>query len=328
MLNNKPNSISEKKKAQIFEAAQKLNYFPNRQAAALVTKKSNSIGLIIPDNCNNFFASLSKEIEICAREKGYNLIYGNSSNDSSNDYNYALMFLERCVDGIILVRSASSDRQSTERLKGLLKVSPVPLVVLDRDIEGLDAPAFTVDNDYGGYIATRHLIEQGHRRIGCYTGPLDVSSAIERLAGYRRALTEAGLYFHPELIFEGNYQLGSEAQAFEHFESLGVSAVFAQNDIMAYGLYHQIQRAGKKIPDDYALVGFDDLYISTIISPSLSSVSQPVSQLGKAAVLQLLSMINEECVGESPKRSFLPELIIRDSSRHTRIADAQPKKPI
>ena len=127
VLNNKPNSISEKKKAQIFEAAQKLNYFPNRQAAALVTKKSNSIGLIIPDNCNNFFASLSKEIEICAREKGYNLIYGNSSNDSSNDYNYALMFLERCVDGIILVRSASSDRQSTERLKGLLKVSPVPL---------------------------------------------------------------------------------------------------------------------------------------------------------------------------------------------------------
>jgi len=317
VLNNKPNKISEKKKQQIFEAARQLKYFPNRQAASLVTKKTNSIGLIIPDNCNNFFGSLSKAIEVCAHCNGYNLIYGNSGNEASKDYDYIVMFLERCVDGIILVKSAAENSQSTDRLTELIKASQVPLVILDRAIENVNCPTFTVDNHYGGYIATKHLIEQGHRRIGCYTGPLDVSSAAERLDGYRQALNEAGILYEPRLIFEGDYQLGRERQAFARFEKERVTAVFAQNDIMAYGLYRQIQTAGKSIPDDYAIVGFDDLFLSAIISPTLSSVRQPVESLGTAAAEKLMAMINGEKdtqVSPGEEMSFPPELIVRDSS--------------
>lgn len=315
VLNNKPNTISEKKKRQILDVAQQLNYFPNRQAASLVTKKTKSIGLIIPDNCNTFFGSLSKEIETFAHDKGYNIIYGNSRNESANDYNYVVMFLERCVDGIIIVKSTTSNDQSSENLIKLLQSCPIPLVVLDRAINGVTAPTYTVDNRYGGYIATKHLVEQGHRRIACYSGPLNVSSALERLKGYRQAIEEAGIPYDPALVFEGNYQLGSEELAFEHFEKQNVTAIFAQNDIMAYGLYRQIQNTGKKIPQDYALVGFDDLDLSTIITPTLTSVRQPVERLGKTAIARLLSMIQDEEYHQDEEYSFPPMLIVRDSSK-------------
>lgn len=317
VLNQKKNNISDQKKQEIWEAARRLNYCPNRQAAALVTKRTNTIGLIIPDNCNTFFGSISKEVEIFARQKGYSVIYGNSNNEAENDYRYIMMFLERCVDGIIIVKSASSRQEDSSRLVELLAGATVPVVVLDRAIEGLEAPTYILDNCYGGYIATRHLLELGHRRIGCYTGSMDVSSARERLEGYRRALEEFKVPFRTELLFEGNYQLGKEAQAFAQFESQQVTAVFAHNDIMAYGIYRQIQLAGKSVPDDYSVVGFDDLELSSIITPGLTSVRQPVETMSRDAIERLIGQIQGKDFGQTGRQPSVtaPTLVIRESTR-------------
>lgn len=315
VLNNKEGvSIPAATRSNILNAAKELNYRPNQLAVSMVTKRTYVIGLIIPDNSNGFFADMSKTIEYAAHAAGYSLIYGNSGNDAGRDLSYIQIFADRQVDGIILAKSSSLMQQET-KLLNFLDTLTIPYVMVDRPISGSKGCSVSSDNFMGGYLATRHLLDLGHLRIGAYTGSRDIVSSNERLRGYRAALEERGIDFQPSLLFEGNYQLGNEAAALEHFLSCGVSAIFSFNDLMAFGLYREIRKKHLSIPRDLSIVGFDDVFFGELVHPPLTTVRQPIEQIGSVAVSLLLDLIEGVPIpAENQHPIFEPTLIPRDST--------------
>lgn len=317
VLNHKNVSIPNSTREKIWAVVKELNYRPNQLAVSMVTKKSKVLGLIIPDNSNAFFADISKAIERAARHAGYGLIYGNSNNDSRRDLQYMRMFSDRQVDGIIFAKSTSVFEEDDEKSLQFMKNSVIPFVTIDRQVPGSEVRSVMLNHFKGGYLATRHLIQLGHRRIGAYTGPSDLQNSNERLEGYRSALAEAGIVFDPALIFEGDYQLGQEEAAFTHFLNQKVSAVFCFNDLMAFGLYREMRRAGLSIPDDLSIVGFDNIFFSDIIQPALTTIGQPITEMGKCVVETLLGIIEGDPSATSIRRHqvFEPKLLVRESTK-------------
>ena len=324
VLNGKANSIPQSTQDAIWACAESLDYRPNQLAVSIVTKRSRVLGLIIPDNTNQFFSTLSRVIEVAARRAGYALIYGNSDNDAKRDTAYMQMFSDYQVDGIIYTKSASETADEDASLQ-IMRNCSVPLVVVDRQVSGSEAVSVTLDHRMGGYIATRHLLGQGHTRIGCLTGPAGLLSGRERLCGYRAALEEAGNLYSEELIFEGNYQFRDERAAMEHFLAQGVTAIFSSNDMMAFGLYRDIQRRGLSIPNDISVVGFDDTPFCEFMQPPLTSIAQPIEEIGGCAVQVLLSLIHGKLPSEE-KKSYLfePKLVVRESSKHLEKGGSKP----
>ena len=316
VLNNKEGvSIPDSTRASILNAARALNYRPNQLAVSMVTKRTNVIGLITPDNSNSFFAELSKTIECAAHEAGYSLIYGNSENDASRDLAYIQIFADRQVDGIIFAKSPSLSSEENQQLLDFLQTLSIPVLMVDRRISGNQGYSVSSNNFMGGYLATRHLLELGHRKIGAYTGSRDIISSNERLRGYHAALQEWGVAFQEELLFEGNYQLGREAAALEHFLKHRVSAIFSFNDMMAFGLYQEIQKRQLSIPEDLSIVGFDDVFFGKLVHPTLTTVRQPIDQIGSVAVSMLLDLIAGTLLPPNLQNQvFEPTLVPRKST--------------
>nr|WP_283243691.1 LacI family DNA-binding transcriptional regulator [Feifania hominis] len=315
------------------EAVRELGYRPNRLAVSLVTKKSNTLGLIIPDNSNVFFAELSKGVEVAARKLGYNLIYGNTNNKSKRDLDYIRVFIDRGVDGIIFTRSAGTDPDDERACIDLLLQSGVCFMTMDRVIgnraiysEALgrmisseDIFSVALDHVKGGYLATRHLIDLGHRRIGCVSGPAGLTTSDDRLLGYQQALEEAGIPYDPALIFEGDYEPGSGATALPYLLGRNVTAIFAFNDMMAFGIYREVHNFNLSIPDDLSVVGFDDIFFSEIIQPPLTTLRQPVFEMGTQVVNELVDLINGVPQGELQRHiRFEPTLQVRGSTAKVR----------
>lgn len=318
VLNGKTRNISAQTEARILDAARQLNYHPNKLASHLVTKKSNIIGLILPDNCNLFFGMVLKSAEHEADQAGYRVICGNSNNSINKDCAYINTFIDYCVDGILIIKSDSPKQEENERLAELIRTLPSPVVAIDRQINGLDVPTYTVDNLYGGYIAAKHLLEMGHRRIGYYTYPLRVYTAAQRLEGYKIALSEYGVPFDPDLICQLSDGFRGDHRAIRDFRQRGVTAVFAHNDTLAYELYKYAQMENVCVPNELSIVGFDDLDFSTIITPSLTTIRQPVEEITRGAFRRLIAMI--ESGGEDPLQGsdtiYEPKLVCRDSVHH------------
>lgn len=315
VLNGKTRNISAQTEVRILDAAKQLNYHPNKLASHLVTKKSNIIGLILPDNCNLFFGMVLKAAEHEADQAGYRVICGNSNNSINKDCAYINTFIDYCVDGILIIKSDSPKQEENEQLAELIRTLPSPVVAIDRQIDGLDVPTYTVNNMYGGYTATKHLLEMGHRRIGYYTYPLRVYTAAQRLKGYKMALAEYGVPYDPELVCQLSNGFSGNHRAVGDFRRKGVTAVFAHNDTLAYELYKFAQMEGVRVPSDMSIVGFDDLDFSTIITPGLTTIRQPVDEMTHGAFRRLVAMI--EAGGKDPMRDsnsiYEPKLICRDS---------------
>lgn len=315
VLNNKPVSIPQSTREKIWAAAESLNYRPNQLAVSMITKRSRVLGLIIPDNSNLFFAELSKAIEMEAIKRGYGLLYGNTNNDHARDMEYIQMFMDRRVDGIIYSKSASYDREDEKKCLKALQESQVPFVTVDRRLSDTEGHSVLLNHFKGGYLATRHLVELGHKRIGCFTGPPNLFSSNERLEGYISALAEVGIEYDPTLVFEGDYQLGKEDEAARYLMEKGVTAVFVFNDVMAFGLLRALRKEGLSIPDDLSIIGFDNVPFSDLIQPPLSTIAQPTDKIGQQTVNVLLQLVEK---GETEEKRnawlFEPRLIVREST--------------
>lgn len=313
VMNNKNVSIPQETRDKIWKAADELDYRPNQLAVSMITKKTNVLGLIIPDNSNLFFADLSKAIEVAARRAGYNLIYGNSNNNSKRDIEYLKMFVDRRVDGIIYAKSTALNCENDRDCIRFFQKTTTPIVAVDRVVEDGNVSSIVLDHFLGGYLAARHLLQSGHTRIGCYTGPHNLNSSQERLNGCKFAFSEFDVPFDDSLVYEGTYQIGNECSALAYFINKGATAIFAFNDIMAYGIYREARQANLSIPQDLSVIGFDDTFFSEIIQPSLTTVRQPVRQMGECVVETLLKLIQKG--GDSKRHNYMfkPELIIRDS---------------
>lgn len=293
VLNGKSDKISEKTRKQIYEAVEKLNYRPNHIAMSMVTKMTHTIGLVLPDISNIYFSELSKLIEQACYENGYNILYGNTNDMAHRDIDYINIFLDRNVDAIIVILSNSIN----EHLRDIQKIiadTDTPIVIVDRMLDVKLATTVLVNQKLGGYIATQHLINLGHRSIGCITGPKNVYSSNERLSGYKEALEEAGIPVQDNLIYEGNFHRESGMEALPYLLGRGVTAIFSFNDMMALGVYKQASYYNLSIPDDLSIVGYDDIFISEFLTPPLTSIEQPVKKLAEETVNQVLSAINKK----------------------------------
>lgn len=313
VLNNKDVSIPQSTNDRIWKAANELNYRPNRLAVGMITKKTKMLGLVIPDNSNVFFGDLAKAVETFARKNGYNLILCNSDNNGQRDLEYIGILSDRQVDGIIFVRSEGNP-QDDRKIVQIAAQNSIPLVTVDRIMHGEQVYSITLDNFRGGYLAAQHLIGLGHKRIGCYSGPLELNSSHQRLDGVKLALAEAGISYDESLLFMGDYKMGRENEALEYFIEQKATAVFAFNDMMAFGLYVSAMQMNISIPQDLSVVGFDDIFFCKLVSPQLTTVRQPVSEMGVCVVETLINIINGDKENQPITRTFEPEFIVRSST--------------
>lgn len=294
VLNGKANSVPQKTQKIIIETAHKMNYKPNYNARAMVIKKTDIIGIIIPDISNVFFSELVRHIQLEFAKYGYDIILCNSEEKAENDIKYMDFLSGRNIDGLLITPNAQSFKEGNiDKYCEALKKLDMPYLFLDRYIPEL-APKVAVNNAESSYIAIKYLIEKGHRKIGIITGPLLLSSSKNRLKGVQRAFNEYDIEFSDKYVYEGNYDLESGKIGAEKLLETDISAIFTFSDIQAYGAIGSIKEKGKKIPDDISLLGFDDIFYSSLLDVPLTTMHQPVKELAITACNTLVNMIEKK----------------------------------
>lgn len=313
VLNGKAAKIPKKTRETVIAAADRLNYHPNQVAVGLVKKRTNTIGLIISDVSNVFFSNLAKGVENECRRQDWNLILCNTNDKHSRDLAYIQVLADKGVDGILFCMALDSSREKVLESVELMEKLRIPFIMLDRFLGDVNCCSVRLNHKLGGYLAARYLLKLGHRRIGCVTGPEYLEDSADRLAGYKKALNEYKTAYRPELICRGNYDRESGMKAADVLIKQGVSAIFAFNDMSAYGVYNRLRQIGKSIPGDISLVGYDDIFFSEILDVPLTTVAQPIYDMGVEAVKQLVGEIGSGC---STKKSILfqPRLVVREST--------------
>jgi LacI family transcriptional regulator len=287
VVNGGPRRVAPGTRSKVLRAIEDLGYRPNGLARALRVQKTFTIGLIVPDNTNPFFAQLARAVEETAFARGYVLLLGNSGQDDKRQAAYVRTFLERKVDGLVLIADSDTGRSPLPEVTASeLKGAGVPLVLLDRSPSDLWAPSVTVDNEGGAYIATRHLIEHGHREVACLAGPDDLHTARRRTRGWRRALREAGITPRPDLVARSRFRRDEGYRAVGRLLSgrPRPTALFAESDAQAIGVLRWAQENGVRVPEDLALVSFDGIEEAAYTTPPLTTVAQPIEELGRRSV--------------------------------------------
>ena len=313
VINGNPN-ISQATAEKVLLAIKKLDYTPNALARSLKTKKLQTFGMLIPDIANPFFAGLARGVEDRANEYGYNVILCNTDDCLEKEIIYLRLLAERCVEGLILATAKIRDKSIIE-----LERSQFPYIMLSRNIKGLQENSISIDDIAGGYLATQYLIGLGHRKIGHITGPYNTTAALDRIKGYKRALLNYGIPFNKKYIGEGDFRIKGGYSVMNHFLALKdpPTAVFTANDLLAVGAIEAIRENGYDVPSDFSIVGFDDIRLASYLSPSLTTVRQPMIEMGSLAINKLLERIEHKL---SHKNILIkPELIKRKSCRNISI---------
>ncbi|WP_412029152.1 LacI family DNA-binding transcriptional regulator [Deinococcus yunweiensis] len=304
-------TVAPDKRQRVLEAVSRLGYQPNAQAQGLVWGRSMTIGVLTQDIASPFYSEVARGIDAGFAGSGYQPVFVNGHWQIQDEAEAIVALTRRQVDGLIILGGQLGVTQLREL------AARYPLVLVGRQVPGLEYVSLNVDNVQGAAMATRHLLQLGHRRIGHIAGVATQQDAIDRLQGYRLALAEAGMPFDPRLVFEGDFHEASGIQAVEHWLGLGVglSAIFAANDQMAYGARLGLYRRGIRVPDDISLVGFDDLPASQFTLPPLTSVRQPLFEMGRHAANTVLLRLKEP--ETQPELAALPlTMSVRESVRY------------
>lgn len=312
-LKNK-GEISKETRERILAVARELNYTANVPARILAGGKSNIVGLVVADNSNPYYAKMIRGVEDTAKQNGYGLILFNTDETMEQEQKAHQMLIENHVDGILITSVISG----SEPLKSLDKHN-IPYVLLNRYIEGYTTDSVRSDNELGAYLITSHLCKQGHKRILHITGSEDISSVRERLSGYKNALKENGIEFDPDLVLRCDLKLGGGygcmVEALDEIKP-NPTAIFAYSDLLAIGVMKALKEKGISIPDDIALVGYDNIDYSPFFEPSLTTVDQFAYKIGEQGMKILIEKINQEEkeAWQCQEVIIKPELIIRHSS--------------
>lgn len=287
-------SVDSDLRKEVLDAIKQLGYQPNRSAQQLRSSISHVIGLIIADVENPFFTSVIRGIEDVAFDRQLNVLLCNTDEDPDKQQEYLKVMSEERVAGLIITPTFDTD---PEQLRSLQQ-SGMPIVLLDRQIEELECDQVIVDNVAGAYTATRHLIELGHRRIAFVQGNLPVRTYTDRYIGYTQALTEASIQLDRNLVLELSPRLEDTYETMLPYlrSKQPPDAVFAANNLMTLGVLKAIKQAGLSVPEDIAVVGFDDMPWSGELCPPVTSVAQPTYELGQEAARLLIRRINDEKV--------------------------------
>ena len=307
--------ISEKTRARVLARAQKLGYQPNWIARSLVTQRTHMVGLVIPDLMHSFFAEVAKGVTQKFQPLGYQVVISNSDEDPELEESQIQLLLARRVDGLIIASAYSNGKNG---LFETMHSRQVPYVLIDREPTGLEANFVGVKNDQIGALATNHLIEQGCRRIAHIRGP-EISTAIGRIEGYRRALEKAGIEPRSGYIVSGHHHDERGYAAMRQLLQLNPrpDGVFCFNDPVAAGALKAILEAGWSVPGDIAVVGVGNVHYSDQLRVPLTTVDQCSLATGERSAEMLAQCIQAEKTekGLPAERVYLsPSLVVRESS--------------
>ncbi|QBD81519.1 LacI family transcriptional regulator [Ktedonosporobacter rubrisoli] len=305
--------VDQGTRERVCAAIDALGYRPNALARSLRRGETNIIGLLVPDNANPFFAELAHVIEEAGFSRGYNLILCNSEASATKETSYMRVLLSRQIDGLILIPAGN--------YHGALEAASsegLPVVIVDRGLSDWPVDQVSADNELGGYLAGQHLASLGHRCVGCISGPGEATSSSYRLKGFRRALQEGGIELSERAIIQADFRYASGEQAMARLlqELPGITAVFAANDLMALGAMNALRKACLSVPADISVIGFDDIFLAAAMYPALTTIAQPVKEMGQVSVSLLLERIKQR-TSYTPARVVLPTTLIeRESCRY------------
>jgi LacI family repressor for deo operon, udp, cdd, tsx, nupC, and nupG len=307
-----PDLVSKKTLDKVKKVVDELGYRPNRMGASLRTRKSGNIVAIIPDITKPVNAGIIRAIEQGAQSAGYSVLLGDTQGLEEREQHYADLVSHGQADGILLFGSRIPFKINPDLP---LKEQLPPLVNGNEGIESDEIVKVAVDNVAAAKAAVDYLISIGHKRIAAMTGPSEVPSSNKRIKGYRSALAEAGIEFDEELQVEGHYDVKSGVVCAQKLLLLRErpTALFCFNDDMAIGAMQFLQQQGFKIPQDISVMGFDDINYAEYVSPSLTTVHQPLQEIGSECIDLLLKQLKGEDV--EPGTRYLPyTLMLRNST--------------
>ncbi|HBE78795.1 MAG TPA: LacI family transcriptional regulator [Firmicutes bacterium] len=311
VLNNN-GQVRESNRLKVNQAIAELGYNRNAAARTLVRGKSETLGIVVPTLNDPFWADLVTQIEHAAFDHGYLVVLAltTDNNDEVIEKRWIKVFSEGRVDGIFLIAPGYESDYISE-----LRIRNFPFVLLDNNQNTLKMPSIIVDNTEGGYLATRHLIELGHKRIGHIAGNLKHQSARERLQGYYKALNQFDLAVDEHLIGQGNFAVKEAFRIATEWlsQKQRPTAIFAADDTMALACLEAARRLNLEIPRDLSIIGYDDSSICSVVTPCLSTIKQPTSAMASEAVQLLLKYLENK----TPRNKTViisPELIVREST--------------
>jgi len=299
--------VSDETKARIQHLAKEMGYSPDSLARSLVTRQTRTVGVVVTTIADPFIAEVVQGIEATAQDHGYTVILCNSGAVPEREIAAVEMLRSKRVDAVIV----TSSRIGALYLAHLERIG-VPIVLINNHNEESGRYTFTVtvDNQHGGHLATKHLIDLGHQRIAYITAPADHSSDLDRMTGYHQALSEAGLEPNPALTIPGNGRADGGEQALEMLRQLDKlpTAVFCYNDMTAIGLVSAARQAGLGIPQDLAVVGFDDIQFAAHCYPPLTTIAQPKIEMGQLAMKMALSLM---AIDEEDQEKPISNIVVR-----------------
>jgi LacI family transcriptional regulator len=293
VVNDGPRPVSAQTRARVEQAIEDLGYRPNRLARALRMSSTNVLGAVLPDIGNSFFSELARAIEDAALDAGYALFLGSSEQSVERQNTYLRAFAEHQVEGLLVIAASDEEHASLRAQRSQLPQALVPLVLVDRLPEGLKALSVTVDNEQGGYLATRHLLEHGHRYVHCLSGPRTLSSVRDRINGWKRAMraTRRG-GTERQIVSSAFHRVDAAAAAAALLTGDSCpTAIFVHSDEQAIGVITACRRLGLTVPGDLAIVSFDGTREGTSTWPPLTTMAQPIREIGRCAVETLIEQL-------------------------------------
>lgn len=302
--------VAESTRNRVLQAVSELDYRPNAFARSLATNRSGGVGVIVNELTSPYYGVMVSGVEGVVEEAGMHILVASGKAEVAFEQRAIEILRSRRVDALVLHVEALSDESVLELMAGDL-----PVVLVGRHIAEAGDRSLSMDNEFGGRLATDYLLENGHRVIGHLTGPLNFPDSRARLHGYRQALGAAGVDYTDELVIESDWLDEGGYGAAQRLlrRRPDITAIFAGNDQMAAGVLQALRDAGRSIPEDISVVGFDDVLFARYLYPSLTTVRQPLHEMGAAAARLVLSALGGKEV-EVP-RKFEPELIRRQSVR-------------
>lgn len=309
VINNGPRSVSVEARERVLKAIATLGYHPSDVARSLRTRRTKTIGLVIPDITNPYYGEMTQAIEEVSFQRGYTVILGHSSHLPERELRYSQVLRSKQVDGVILLPE-TTDLEPVH----FLQRAGIQVVILERIVTGY--PCIIADEHHAGYLATRHLLELGHRGIGCIVLAGDSTSSVAREEGYRLALQEAGVSPQKNWILESEsgYIAGDTvARCFLKLPERP-TAVIAHNDLIAIGAMKAFSEAGLKVPGDISVIGFDDIAAASYVQPALTTIAYPKRQMGRAAAEMLINLVESGEIGFAGQQKLPVHLAVRGSA--------------
>ena len=308
---NNPETVSAHTRERVEQAIQELGYVPNRVARSLRLRRTQTLALVVTDITNPFWTTVARGVEDAAQSAGFNVILCNTDESESKQQRYLDVLLQKRVDGILLVPAGAS----TE-LGEWIRRQSTPLVMLDRRIRLAQVDVVCGDSEGGAHQLVRHLLSLGHQSIAVLSGPRGVSTAEDRVNGYRRALTEAGLEVRADWVRYGEFgQKSGYVMARQVLATVPPpTALFAANNFIAVGALRALREAGLRVPQDISVVAFDDAVSELVIEPFLTVVDQPAYEMGKRATELLLARLSGSAANGHQEIVLPTQLAVRRSS--------------